>query len=191
MFRRNYNNTCEHRTYERQCLYCDETVVYRQNEYGSGVLFEDFGIPWEKHNCQEFLNTECATVYIRGAGEKRLYWVKLGYDTWYQLSELSENISSLRYNGVYIIWYFDASNIARSVKVGSGHLWSCLESDRTDPKVRKYADRNLHVTWALVLADDIDDISVSLIQKLQPFVGQQRLGNLRVFVELPTKLKWN
>lgn len=191
MFWLKNKNTRKRITGERQCPYCDGTVVYYQDEYGSCELFEDFGIPWEKHNCQEFLNTERAPVYIRGVGEKRLYWVKLGYDTWYQLSELSENISSLRYNGVYIIWYFDASNIARTVKVGSGHLWSCLESENTDPKVEKYADRNLYVTWALVLADDIENISVSLNQKLQPFVGQQRLGDPRVFVELPSKLKWN
>ena len=186
----NQHNVPERKTYECACPYCGTAVVYHQNEYGSRVFFEDIGSPWEKHNCPEFLNTNPAVVYICGTGSTGIYWVKRGYDTWYQLDRLSEDIASLHYNGVYIIWYFDDTNIARTVKVGKGHLRASLEANRTDPQVQRFADRTLYATWALVRSSHINSVAVSLSQKLQPFAGRQLSGDTGVFVGLPSKLKW-
>ena len=194
MFRSNYGrfNRKKHKckTHERLCPYCGEQVVYDENERGADVGFGDLG-PWPRHHCQAFLNTDRSSVYISGAGEKYIHWVRPSLDGWYPLDSLSEDISSLGYDGVYIIWYFDVFNIARTVKVGKEQLRACLEADRWDPEVQKYAEQRLYATWALVASGHIDTISVSLSQKLHPFVGKQPSGDPGVFVELPSKLKWH
>ena len=188
--RKNYRNKYESKTSQRLCPYCGEQVVYNENERGGDVGFGDLG-PWPRHHCQAFLNADRGSVYISGAGEKYIHWVRPSLDGWYQLDGLSEDISSLGYNGVYIIWYFDVFNIARTVKVGKGQLRACLEADRLDPEVQKYAEQRLYATWALVPSGHIDSISVSLSQKLQPFVGKQPSGDTGVFVGVPSKPKWH
>ena len=186
----NHRNNNERKTHERLCPYCGEQVVYAENERGHEISFGDLG-PWPRHHCQAFLNTDRCFVYISGAGEKGIHWVRPSLDGWYELDGLSEDISSLGYNGVYLIWYFDVLNIARTVKVGKGQLRACLEADRRDPEVQKYAERRLHATWALVPCGHIDGISVSLSQKLHPFVGGHPSGDTGVFVGVPSKLKWH
>ena len=188
--RKNHYNDPERKTYKCSCRYCDRDVVYHQNEYGSRVFFEDFGKPWDKHGCPEFLNTARASLYFCGAGEQGIYWVKRGYDRWYRLDGLSENINSLRHKGVYIIWYFDVLHTARTVKVGSGQLRERLTAERRDPEVQKYAGRPLYVTWALVSPKYMRSIVISLSQKLQPFAGQRFSGNTGIFVGLPSGLTW-
>ena len=194
MFRSNYGrfNRKKHKckTHERLCPYCGEQVVYEENERGADVGFGDLG-PWPRHHCQAFLNVDRGSVYISGAGEKHIHWVRPSLDGWYPLDGLSEDISSLGYAGVYIIWYFDVFNIARTVKVGKGQLRARLEADRRNPEVQKYADQRLYATWTLVPSGHIDSISVSLSQKLHPFVGKQPSGDPGVFVEVPPKLKWH
>ena len=44
------------KTYRTRCRYCGGKVVYHENEYGGRVFFEDFGQPWLKHRCREYLN---------------------------------------------------------------------------------------------------------------------------------------
>lgn len=188
--RKNHYNDPERKTYKCSCRYCARDVVYHQNEYGSRVFFEDFGKPWDKHYCREFLNTSRASLYFCGTGERGIYWVKQDLDRWYRLDGLSENINSLRHNGVYIIWYLDELNAPRTVKVGSGHLRGRLTVERQNPEVQKYADRPLYVTWALVPSKYMRIIVISLSQKLQPFAGQRFSGDTGVFVGLPSKLEW-
>ena len=154
------------------------------------VFFDDLGGPWPKHTCREFLNTDRTELYICGTGNRGIYWVKQGYDTWYQLNGLSEGIESLRHNGVYIIWYFDELNTARTVTVGKGKLCKRLEVERRTAEVQKYVHRNLHVTWALLSDRCRESAAISLSQKLQPFVGKQPSGDTGVFVGLPPKIKW-
>ncbi len=189
--RKNYRNVYESKTSERLCPYCGEDVVYYENSYGSRVFFEDFGKPWDKHGCREFLDTDKARVYICGAGETGIYWVKRGYSSWYRLEGLSADIESLRHKGVYIIWYFDVLGTARTVKVGSGQLGASLEAERRNPDVQRYADRGrLHVTWALVGSSHRGSVVDSLNRKLQPFVARREFGDSSICVELPTKLTW-
>lgn len=181
--------------YDMDCRYCGRDVTYYEKEHESGliskVFFEDLGGPWPKHSCEVFLNTDRVGVYVCGAKIKNLYWVKRGYDKWYQLDRMSANIRSLRHKGVYIIWYFDVLGTARTVKVGSGQLEECLEVERRDPDVQRYADRGpLHVTWVLVGSTYRDGVEDSLNQKLQPFVGQRDIDEIGIFVGLPKKLKW-
>lgn len=38
------------------CKYCGAEVFFYQNEYGSKVFFDHLGIPWTKHECEEYLN---------------------------------------------------------------------------------------------------------------------------------------
>lgn len=183
-------NVPERKTYELRCPYCAQDVVYHQNEYNSRVFFEDFGRPWNKHGCRKFLDTDRARVYICGAGETPIYWVKRGYDRWYRLDGFDEGINSLRYKGVYIIWYFDAVNTARTVKVGKGRLRERLVAERRSPELQAYAHRPLYVTWALVRDCHLNSVAISLNQKLQPFVGERFSGDTGIFVGLPSKLKW-
>ena len=183
--------------YPTHCRYCGERAVYYEKEHPSGrkskVFFEEkeVGTPWLKHLCPELLNTEKAEVHICWTRSMNIYWVKRGHDAWYQLNGLSKNITSLRHKGVYIIWYFDEFDGARTVKVGSGQLGACLMDEHWDPWVQRYADRTLHVTWALIPQGDMDGVANSLSQKLEPFVGEAYSGDTRVIVELPSTLRWS
>ena len=188
--RKNCQKNSERITHKTRCRYCGEDVFYHKNEYDGRVFFQDLGGPWPKHFCKAFLNTDRAELYICGTGKRGIYWVKQGYEKWHQLNGLSEDIESLRHNGVYIIWYFDEHNTARTVKVGKGNLWERLEDDRRSPEVENYVHRDLHVTWALLPVGYIDSVAASLIEKLQPFVGKQRSGDTGIFVGLPPKLEW-
>ena len=176
------------------CRYCGERVVYYEKEHPSSrkskVFFQELGAPWPIHRCHEFLNTDKAKVHICWTRSINIYWVKRGHDVWYRLDGLPKNIVSLRYKGVYIIWYFDRLDIVRTVKVGSGQLGACLAAEHRNPQVQRYADRTLHVTWALVQEDDLDRIASSLSQKLEPFVGEVYSGDTQVIVELPSTLRW-
>ena len=188
--RKNYRNDYESKTSKRLCRYCGEDVFYYENSYGSRVFFQDLGGSWPTHFCKAFLNTDRTTVYIEGAGEKGISWVKRGYNVWYQLDGLSADIESLRHKGVYIIWYFDVSGTARTVKIGSGQLGECLETERSNPDIHRFADRTLYVTWALVGSSYRDSVVGSLSRKLQPFVGEHDFGDSGVCVGLPSKLTW-
>lgn len=183
-------NAPERKTYKLRCAYCAQDVVYHQNEHNSRVFFEDFGRPWDKHSCREFLDTDPAQIYICGAGETPIYWVKRGYDRWYRLDGFDEGINSLRYKGVYIIWYFDTANTARTVKVGKGRLRERLVAERRSPELQAYAHRPLYVTWALVRDCHLNSVAISLSQKLQPFVEEWFAGDTGIFVGLSSKLKW-
>ena len=182
-------------TYETHCRYCGKDAVYYEKEHGSGrtskVFFEDLGGPWPKHFCKAFWNTDKAEVYIYGTGSMNIYWVKRGYDIWYRLDDVSADIVSSRYEGVYIVWYFDVLGIARTVKVGEGHIGAGLEAAREDAEVQQYANRTLYATWALVRDCHIESVAVSLSQKLQPFVGEQYSDrDPGVIVGLPPKIRW-
>ena len=183
-------------TYETHCPYCGQAAVYYEQAHESGrtskVFFEDLGGAWPKHFCKAFWNTDKAEVYIYGTGSRNIHWVKRGYDSWYRLNDVSADIVSSRYDGVYIIWYFDASRIARTVSVGNGCIAACLESARRDPEVQRYADRTLYATWALVRRGFRESVWVSLSQKLQPFVGEQYSDrDPGVIVGLPPKIRWH
>ena len=184
-------NVPERKTYPRQCRYCGADIFYHTNEYGSRVLFDDLGSPWPRHECWEFSNTDPASLYISGIGEKHIYWVRRGHNNWYLLDNISAHINSLHYNGIYIIWYFDALHTARTVKVGKGALLEQLQAERKNPQVREFADRTLYVTWALVPPHHIDKVTDSLTQKLEPFAQKQQYSrNTDTFVKLPATLTW-
>ena len=88
-----------------------------------------------------------------------------------ELNGVSADIVSSRYDGVYMIWYFDASGIARTVRVGAGCIRERLEAARRDPEVQRYAGLGLYATWVLVRECHRESVADSLSQKLQPFVG--------------------
>lgn len=193
--RKNDANDSKCLTYETYCRYCGEEAAYYEKAYKSGrkskVLFEDLGGPWPKHFCKAFWNTDKAEVYVCGEGSMNIYWVKHGYDRWYKLNDVSDDIISSRYDGVYLIWYFDAYRIARTVRVGEGCISAGLEAARRDPEVQRYTGRFLYATWALVSACNRDSVAVSLSQKLQPFAGQHASDrDTGFFVGLPSKIRW-
>lgn len=181
--------------YDTRCRYCGGDAVYYEKEHESRriskVFFEELDRPWEKHLCKAFLNTEKAEVHVGGASRMNIYWVKRGYDNWYRVDSVSEAIISARYVGVYILWYFDGSGIARTVRVGEGCINEGIKTARQDPEVQQYAERGLYATWALGHDCHRKRIAVSLSQKLQPFVGP-RYPDLDpgVFVGLPSKIRW-
>ena len=194
--RENDDNASACIIYETHCPYCGKDAVYYEQAHESGrtskVLFEDLGGAWPKHFCRAFWNTDKAAVYIYGTGSMNIYWVKRGYDSWYELNGVSEDIISSRYDGVYIIWYFDVFGIARTVKVGEGCISERLEAARRDPEVQRYAGRGLYATWALVRDCHRESVAVSLSQKLQPFVGEQYSDrDPGVRVGLPLKIRWH
>ena len=194
--RKNDKNASACITYETHCRYCGKDAVYYEKEHGSGrtskVFFEELGGVWPKHFCKAFWNTEKAEVYIYGRGSMNIYWVKRGYDSWYKLNDVSADIVSSRYEGVYIVWYFDVRGIARTVKVREGSIGTSLEAVQADAEVQRYAGRTLYATWALVGRDFRESVSVSLNQKLQPFVGERSSDRYSsVTVGLPSKIRWH
>lgn len=40
------------------CKYCGAEVFFYQNSNGSKVFFEHLGIPWTKHECEEYKNSK-------------------------------------------------------------------------------------------------------------------------------------
>lgn len=189
-----FNRRCI--TYETHCRYCGQDVVYYEKEHESGrtskVFFQELGGAWPKHSCEAFLNTDKAEVYIYGTGSRDISWVKRGYDSWYRLDDVSADIVSSRYEGVYIVWYFDGRGIARTVKVGEGYIGKALKAVRADTEVQRYAGRTLYTTWALVCRGFRESVSVSLSQKLQPWVGELDSDrNPDVRVGLPSKIRWH
>ena len=182
-------------TYETHCRYCGQDAVYYEKEHESGrtskVFFEDLGGVWPKHFCKAFWNTDRAEVYLCGSGSMNIYWVKRGYDSWYRLEGVSKDIMSSRYRGVYIVWYFDGSGIARTVRVGNGCIGERLAVEHRDPEVQGYAGQGLYATWALVRDCHRESVAVSLSQKLQPFVGERYSDrDPGVIVGLPPKIRW-
>ena len=125
----------------------------------------------------------CHTTITKGKISPK--WEKRGDNEWYRLDGLPKDIVSLRCKGVYIIWYFDRRGSARTVKVKSGQLRTCLAAENRNPQVQRYADRTLYVTWALVREDVMGDIASSLSQKLEPFAGETYSGDTWTIVELP------
>lgn len=182
-------------TYETHCRYCGKDVMYYEQAHRSGwtskVFFADLGGAWPKHSCGAFWNTDKAEVYICEAGSMNIYWVKRGYDSWYRLDDVSEDIVSSRYEGVYIVWYFDVLGIARTVRVGNGCIGERLAVEHRDPEVQRYVKRGLYATWALVRDCHRESVAVSLSRKLQPFVGELYSDrDPGVFVGLPSKIRW-
>ena len=194
--RKNDDNDYRCITYETHCRYCGQDAVYYEQPHESGrtskVFFQELGGVWPKHFCKAFWNTDKAAVYISGTGSRNISWVKRGYDSWYRLDDVSEDIVSSRYEGVYIVWYFDALGIARTVKVGEGHIGKALEGVRADAEVQQYAGRTLYATWALVGDCQRESVAESLSQKLQPFVGERYSDrDPGVIVGLPSKIRWH
>ena len=194
--RENDANDTKCLTYETHCRYCGENTVYYEKEHGPGrtskIFFEALGGVWPKHFCKAFWNTDKAAVYIYGRGSRNIYWVKRRYDSWYRLNDVSADIVSSRYEGVYIVWYFDALGIARTVKVGEGSIGTGLEAVQADAEVQRYAGRTLYATWALVRRCFRESVSVSLSQKLQPFVGERYSDrDPGVIVGIPSKIRWH
>ena len=195
--RKNDENASACITYETHCQYCGQDAVYYEKGHESGrtskVFFEDLGGQWPKHFCEAFWNTDRSEVHVWGAGRSRMniYWVKRGYDSWYRLDGVSEDIISSRNDGVYIIWYFDVLGIARTIRVGEGCINERLEAARRDPEVHRYAGRGLYATWALVRDCHRERVAVSLSQKLQPFVGPRYPDqDPGISVGLPSKIRW-
>ena len=45
-------------------------------------------------------------------------WIRNSDGNWYLLDELPRTLPSMRCDGVYILWYFDASHAPQTVRVG-------------------------------------------------------------------------
>ena len=179
---------CNAKTYPITCKYCNESVYYFSCDCGSGVFFEELGPPWPRHDCHAYPNSHEPSV----DQEIRVWldWFQNKDNTWYQLNRLSkEVIKSLFYNGVYIIWYFDEHNSPKIVKVRGGFLGARIKEDSQDPKVQKYAEQTLLVTWASVSAIHLKGVAVYLSKKLQPLVVVQYPGANPVPV--PVNLPWS
>ena len=190
MFGTHSKEKCDAKTVKFPCYYCHELVLYFSCDCGSSVLFQEPAPPWTKHHCEEYLNQNGLLADIN----KRLgLWLR--WDTAEsELNKLSKRVMrNICCDGVYIIWYFDKSNypkiVPKIVKVGRGSIRECLEADRRDPKVQRYAAHTLQVTWTSVPSNYLDSVAAYLSQGLQPLVGSRYSADTPIRVELPWTLR--
>lgn len=172
------------------CYSCHEEVYHFSCDCGSSVLFQAPHPPWIKHTCDVYSNRDKSLIYVNGIPRLQLHWdIKP-----HELNRLSKRVMrNLRCDGIYIIWYFDTSNYPairpKIVKVGKGPIRECLEADRRDQKVQKYATHTLLVQWASVPSNHIDSVAAYLSQGLQPLVGSRYSADTFIRVELPLRLE--
>ena len=106
-------------------------------------------------------------------------WVKCSGGVWCELERL--NLSSVTGSGVYVIWAGD-----RWVYIGQGDVASRLSAARTNSSILAYRDSGrLMVTWAILLAGQMDGIERYLSDTLRPAVGAQYPVALPIPVNLP------
>ena len=77
-------------------------------------------------------------------------WIRDSDGNWYLLDELPGTLPTMRWDGIYILWYFDESHAPQTVRVGIKGVDDHLGMLRKDPGVEKYAEYPLCITWAEV-----------------------------------------
>ena len=101
-------------------------------------------------------------------------WIRDSDGNWYLLDELPGTLPTMRWDGIYILWYFDESHAPQTVRVGIKGVDDHLGMLRKDPGVEKYAEYPLCITWAEVKSPSLDDligIWSYLCKELEPLVG--------------------
>jgi len=101
-----------------------------------------------------------------------LNWIKCDGEKWCDFLKL--NLSSSHFdnlNGVYIIWY--NGNPGKVVRLGQGVIKDRLTQHRADSEILAYQKYGLFVTWAQVLANQMDGVEAHLANILNPLVGER------------------
>ena len=100
----------------------------------------------------------------------QLYWNKCQGDAWCSL--LNVNLDHPHFDnmvGVYVIWHAGAA--PATVYVGSGTIRDRLRAHRGDPRILRYRDQGLFVTWAAVSPPEGAEKYLS--DRLRPLVGER------------------
>ena len=77
-------------------------------------------------------------------------WIRDSDGNWYLLDQFPPILPSMRCNGVYIIWYFDASRAPQTVRVGIKGVNDHLMIMCKDSEIKKHSENALYITWAEV-----------------------------------------
>lgn len=85
--------------------------------------------------------------------------------------------------GVYMIWH--GGPMPRIVRVGQGDVSDRLAKHRGDPKITKYRQRGLFVTWAAVPAMQRNGVERYLAETWHPLVGDLFPNSIPISVNSP------
>jgi len=99
-------------------------------------------------------------------------WVKSEANTWLPL--MTMNLDGIRAGaaGCYLIWH-DGSP-GRVVRVGQGDIRDRLSCHRLEPEITAYQTYGtLRVTWAELLAYQLDGVERYLADQWKPLVGDR------------------
>jgi len=115
-----------------------------------------------------------------------LEWIKCEGDVWCNLFTVDLNHSHFDgLEGVYIIWYWQNSNLPITVRVGQGVIRDRLAQHRKDAEILAYKQYNLYVTWAMVAESQRDGVERYLGENLNPKVGIRLPDVSPIEVNLP------
>lgn len=111
-------------------------------------------------------------------------WGKCGGGKWCRLNTVDLSSEAFNVAGVYLIW---RGGDSKMVYVGQGDVRDRLGRHRKDPRIQKYAESVLYVTWASVPAAKRDGVEAYLAKVYNPLVGERRPDASPISVNLPGK----
>ncbi|WP_455387422.1 hypothetical protein [Petrachloros mirabilis] len=112
----------------------------------------------------------------------QLHWYRCTANVWCGFKTL--NLSTVTEEGVYIIWH--AGSPSQIVYVGQGDVAARLGQHRGRQDITRHeASGRLHVTWAVVPANQRDGVERYLADRLRPLVGDAYPQAIPIAVNLP------
>jgi hypothetical protein len=122
----------------------------------------------------------------RTAVQLQVTWVKNRIGGWCELNTVDLSHQALQVKGVYVIWCGPTGEEKSAVVyVGQGVVKDRLADHRDDPRIQKYANRTLYVTWAVVEASKRDGVEAYLSNRYAPLVGERRPAATPISVNSP------
>jgi hypothetical protein len=108
----------------------------------------------------------------QGQVQLNLSWGRCGEDGWCGLNTVDLDHNAFNTAGVYVIWYQGPD--AAVVYIGQGDpIGGRLTSHREDPRIQRYKDRDLLVSWAAVDSARRNGVETGLATKYPPLVGER------------------
>lgn len=94
-------------------------------------------------------------------------WSRAPSGAWCDLYQLDlDHVHFDTLEGVYVIW--QAGPRGQIVRVGQGHIRTCLYAHRHDPEIERLGQYQLMVSWARVAREARDGVERFLVERYRP-----------------------
>jgi hypothetical protein len=112
-----------------------------------------------------------------------VHWVKNTAGGW---CGLDVDLTGIKTEGVYAIWFAAQPGVRNCVRVGQGKIIERVTKHRADPAITAYRQKGaLYVTWAAVPAAQRDGVEKFLADTYNPLVGDAFPNVAPIAVNLP------